>query len=563
MRLRAGGQIREWFIENFKALGYAGTSLPPLTVLTGPNSSGKSSLLQSILLLAQSDESEIVLNGPLATLGQPGDVIRSGTNAVAIGASLTVPADRWRVAGDLSRTALTFRIELADRGGSLAVTSIAIHREDDLVLDDAPAVLADDSRVNTEHIEEFGKEHSQLSFLRVRSVMGKRAPAYTYLGVAGLEPEVLILRMDGHARVKSWRAALTSLDREEGRAVGGELWRELKAREEILQDLVPGDEFKRILESLASPRGRFSSEEIERILELLSDPPVEPRWRSIPIGRYTGAWRLGATDQSLARTDPAVLAAAQDLSAVADALRALRSAVRYLGPLRAEPRVVSPTGSASRHSPVGPRGEFTADVLVRRERRDLPYFDPQGERRTQPLVERVSVWARYLGIGEGVAVLDQGKLGRGLRVQVGGVARDLTTIGVGASQVLPVLATVLSAPLGSLVLLEQPELHLHPAVQSRLADFFLTARPDLHLIVETHSEYIVTRIRLRAAQRRIEPKRVDLLFAEQVNGQTTMRSLRLDDLGNLEDWPIGFFDSHDADGRDLVAAISARLRSEP
>lgn len=107
---------------------------------------------------------------------------------------------------------------------------------------------------------------------------------------------------------------------------------------------------------------------------------------------------------------------------------------------------------------------------------------------------------KSLGVGTKVVIEDQRKLGRSLRLQVDGVSRDLTAIGVGARQLLPVVALVLGVPSRSVVLLEQPELHLHPAVQSRLADFLMFAREDIRILVETHSEYLVSRLRRRLAE---------------------------------------------------------------
>lgn len=133
-------------------------------------------------------------------------------------------------------------------------------------------------------------------------------------------------------------------------------------------------------------------------------------------------------------------------------------------------------------------------------------------------------------------------------------------MGVGASQLLPVITVVLAAEKGSVVCIEQPELHLHPAVQSRLADFFLWARPDISLIIETHSEYMITRIRRRSAEDTIDGDQISLLFAEQAIGVTTLRSLKLTSLGDLSDWPMGFFDTQDEETRAIVAAIANSAR---
>jgi predicted ATPase len=125
---------------------------------------------------------------------------------------------------------------------------------------------------------------------------------------------------------------------------------------------------------------------------------------------------------------------------------------------------------------------------------------------------------------------------------------------------------VLGAPEGSIVLLEQPELHLHPGVQSRLADFLTYARRDIRIVVETHSEYLLTRLRLRIAEGRLSPDELGVLFATQRTPDenssdlyTEFEHLSLDELGDLNRWPENFFDSLDRDSVDLARAVARKL----
>jgi predicted ATPase len=247
------------------------------------------------------------------------------------------------------------------------------------------------------------------------------------------------------------------------------------------------------------------------------------------------------------------------LGRVSAGLRELASVVRYIGPLREEPRVLYGSGQAFRHLPVGIHGELTADTLARRKNEVIDYVGPDGRQRRAPLEDAVSVWVNYLGIGTDVTVVDHGKLGRAVHVSVGGKQRDLTMIGVGASQLLPVVVAVLGTEPGTLMLLEQPELHLHPAVQSRLADFLLFARPDIRVVVETHSEYLVNRVRLQVVDQKYDAADISILFAEQMDGVTQFRRLEVSELGDLSDWPPGFFDTSDVEGAAIVEAIRKRL----
>jgi predicted ATPase len=118
------------------------------------------------------------------------------------------------------------------------------------------------------------------------------------------------------------------------------------------------------------------------------------------------------------------------------------------------------------------------------------------------------------------------------------------------------------------VLLEQPELHLHPKVQSRLADFLAMARPDIRLLVETHSEYLITRLRLRVAEKALPQEDVAALFASQrldaeadagTVVHTEFRKLSVDEFGDFSAWPEDFFDSLDTDSVALANAVARRL----
>ena len=82
----------------------------------------------------------------------------------------------------------------------------------------------------------------------------------------------------------------------------------------------------------------------------------------------------------------------------------------------------------------------------------------------------------------------------------------LNDVGIGVSQVLPVLVLLYYVPERSIVLLEQPEIHLHPAVQSRLADLFLCVAKQrkLQIVVESHSQHMLQRLQRRVAEGQVE-----------------------------------------------------------
>ena len=124
-----------------------------------------------------------------------------------------------------------------------------------------------------------------------------------------------------------------------------------------------------------------------------------------------------------------------------------------------------------------------------------------------------------------------------------GPKRNLIDVGYGVSQVLPII-TELSRKRASYVnLLQQPEVHLHPSAQAALGSFFCQiASPDRNLIVETHSDYILDRVRMDVRDRtsKLKPEDVSILFFERKNLGVKIHSLRIDNQGNILNAPEGY-----------------------
>ena len=118
-----------------------------------------------------------------------------------------------------------------------------------------------------------------------------------------------------------------------------------------------------------------------------------------------------------------------------------------------------------------------------------------------------------------------------------------------------ILLCLLSEP-ADLLILEQPELHLHPALQKRMADFLLAfVRCGRQILVETHSDHLVNALRTQVVFDPTDETRklVKLIFAEQNDGITTYRESEINEYGGLsEDWPDGFLDISAKSAQDLV-----------
>ncbi len=139
------------------------------------------------------------------------------------------------------------------------------------------------------------------------------------------------------------------------------------------------------------------------------------------------------------------------------------------------------------------------------------------------------------------------------------VAVDLIDVGFGVSQILPLLVLLAYVPEGSTLVLEQPEMHLHPKVQSKLADVFIGVAQarKLQIIFESHSEHMLMRLQRRVAEQKVDPDQVALYFCENDGVESSLSQLQLDECGSIANWPKDFFG--DALG-ETAAIVSAGLR---
>ena len=124
-----------------------------------------------------------------------------------------------------------------------------------------------------------------------------------------------------------------------------------------------------------------------------------------------------------------------------------------------------------------------------------------------------------------------------------GPPRNLLDVGYGISQVLPVITELLRKDRAPLLLLQQPEVHLHPSAQAALGTLFcMVAGPNCQLIVETHSDHLLDRVRMDVRDRttKLKPEDVSILYFEREDLDVHIHSLRLDKEGNVLDAPPGY-----------------------
>lgn len=236
----------------------------------------------------------------------------------------------------------------------------------------------------------------------------------------------------------------------------------------------------------------------------------------------------------------------------------LMDRIFYLGPIRDYPkRDYSWAGAAP--SDVGLRGERTVEAILAAttngEKRNLG-----PRKRRKPFQAMIAHWLKELGLVNAFEIHEVAEGSNLYRTSVtthpGSSRVMLTDIGVGVSQVLPALVLLYYVPERSIVLLEQPEIHLHPSVQSGLADLILTAAKtrQLQVIVESHSEHLLRRFQRRVAEDTVASRDVKLYFASMsTDGTARLHDLKINQWGEIMNWPENFF------GNDLAEISATRV----
>jgi predicted ATPase len=122
-------------------------------------------------------------------------------------------------------------------------------------------------------------------------------------------------------------------------------------------------------------------------------------------------------------------------------------------------------------------------------------------------------------------------------------------VGFGLTQILPIVIAALSASAGDILLIENPEVHLHPGGQAKMGQFLAqVAKAGVQVIVETHSDHVLNGIRRAVKDERLTPDQVALhFFRPRSENMPQVISPQLDKTGNIDLWPEGFFDQFDKD----------------
>lgn len=248
--------------------------------------------------------------------------------------------------------------------------------------------------------------------------------------------------------------------------------------------------------------------------------------------------RNGAPERSIAFSVDAIAALDGDGQLIEDLSLSIRrelESICYLGPLRRKPERDYPW-NRTKPGDIGIDGKGTIDAL-------LASALLKSEEHNY-ILDGVSKWLNRMGMAERLEVKQQGRSNRyELNIHRGNTQSNLRDVGIGVSQVLPVLVIAYFAPKGSTIILEEPEIHLHPLAQSVLAELFVEISKErgVQFIVETHSEHLFRRMQTLISRKEVIPNDLGMYFVERDKDAANLRTLEVDEFGRVHNWPKNFF----------------------
>lgn len=569
--------IKSFEVWNFKSIEYSGEiSFPKLTVLIGQNSAGKSSIAQSLLLMKQTFEAEepsipLVLNGPYTQLGEYKDFIHGKDDSLPFIIKFNfetskkdkpyaceVCGSEYKVEGWFlkhvrnnhkkfwkknreristseyhlpKKSSLKFQYAFDFETSSIILQELEIENPNSiwpngLSLNSIKIRQEKDNKIIIEAISNNKKKIFSKSY---------NTPTDT-----GVIDHNLMVRLFDYSTSVYFRLRSTLIGNEEIALIEDDLGSEID--DETLKEFL-------------SPSNSQTYYRQTKMRELIKryNSLNKPQRLAINL-----VMRLNSFDKFLINR--------------LDNVKNFCQAVRHVGPLRNWPeRIYLSTGG--KPTSVGERGQFTQDIFWRDKK--------IGH---ESLIRDINVWLTKLKLGYELEVVP---LGVGeiyqIRLKENGLSVNLADVGFGISQVLPILTECINFSIrdippkislkpryffyekeeeevNRLLISEQPEIHLNPRIQAELGDFFIQlGKKNRVILIETHSEHIITRIQRRVADGTLNSEDVIIYFISKHDNKSEVKEISISNVGQFSYWPEGFFQD---DFEDAIEILKESLRPQ-
>ncbi|MFC6281672.1 MULTISPECIES: AAA family ATPase [Polaromonas] len=509
--------IKTFALTNFKVFGSQQRfDLAPITLIYGPNSGGKSSIIQALLLLKQSVQAPInqglrdrvlIPKGLYVDLGQSKSIHHKHLfeNSISLEVGFKFSA---QAASRIYRPILLENDEF--------YTSLRFEHREDSIRAKLPAVAEIRYKI-------ISKLRTTLSMSLVKDIKPTRKITGDELDLEDaneLRNTINFFKFHSLSDMRAFSSFLNELPPTRG--------------EEIQRDYFELDDFP------DKEKNRFQVGFRPSISGKTTYLPTTVRNLSQTDGRRTES-HLGILDGP-----------SQVLSQIAREFNLQFEAMSYLGPLRSRPRRLYELSQQYQGS-IGSSGEYAVEAL----KTDMSMESSDDH----SVIDFVNKWLETFEIPYTVAIDEIGNevLGDLAMLKLcdkrTGLWVAATDVGFGIGQLLPVIIEGALAVRSNnanrrekAICIEQPEIHLHPRLQANVADFLIeTARTSsCQWIIETHSEALMLRIQKRIREGTLAAESVSVVFVEPTgeNGSRII-NLRLDNNGNfIDEWPGGFFEEN-------------------
>lgn len=447
-------QIR---LTNFKLFENLTIDTRPLTLLTGCNSSGKSSVINALAAIAQTEMPyafpfEFVPNGTNCALGSYKDVVRGHATNKSFGIGLCATHQKTHVC-------LNASYRYSPRGDHILPFSTYYKvKDDELMMDWMGTDIGYRCQFNAQSLKIMRSDVAYKRFVHA-------IEQYT---VAQIKKHG-----KGEARVSELRRKL-----------------------------------------LSTPSRRTSY----NIAASTSPRDIPEKINEYPTGSYLLENLLGF-------------------------IREFQRTIGFMGPVRAMPlRYYTPDRP---HATVDPTGKNTAQLLADWYKHDTGRF-----KKTLELLNVLELTNSLTPKSDADDIL---------KMLVQPFARsetaNLADVGFGVSQALPFVVADVALPPSSVLMVNQPEVHLHPTAQAQLANYFSSMLDKRQYLIETHSEYLINRLRVLAQRKEIDPSKVLIVFLapDASKKQAICKyDIELTPKGGLKGAPKQFFDTYYTDSFALA-----------
>ncbi len=544
---------------NYKAFGSGRLKIRPITILLGANSSGKSSLMQLFLLLKQTfnhDEryaSALKLNGPYVNLGEDDNLIKDKkpSNILKLEFQFDVSSfkielqelrkELYRDILDLYERLLRFE-DLSGSNkapflrGPLKMRPMPLDIEEKYVNDIDP--ILDDIETMKTRLSEHKQQPSDQRHLQ--SSQNLLQQKYRLAENFNVESYRRAFRFIGTIINDRFRFGYLGYEfkysKKERKLVIRRQY--LKSNKNMILDIHPNQE--RVLSSdiptlgpLTEYYAKFRANYSYNLLELKRNDSGQHNKRMIV--HHWGS-RKYDPDVQLSTSIRVVNAAYRQIKRFFAA-----DTINYVGPLRAFPQRYYLLDESNIEGSLNYlSGTSLAETL----------------KKNDAVIAQINGWLAKFGLS--ISVKEFKDIIHNIVVNQSNLDLNITDVGFGISQVLPILVQGFMSTYHSLTLIEQPEIHLHPNMQAELGDLFADiihshrqkveffnedGRPEKRLLIETHSEYLIKRLRRRISEGKLDRSDIGLYFIEPrtpKNDSAVLREIAIEKSGAFE-WPRDFY----------------------